>query len=99
MFEKGKSGNPKGRRPKTKVDLEIEYLAKARGPEAIKRLAYWMRSDNPKASVSAANTLLNRGFGMPTQTQDVTISDERMVVNAPTPEESAEEWEQKHRPH
>ena len=99
MFEKGKSGNPNGRRPKSKVDLEIEYLAKQKGPEAIKRLTHWMKSDNPKASVSACNILLDRGFGKPNQHGTLTVTDDRMVVSASTPAETAEEWEQKNRPH
>jgi hypothetical protein len=64
-FVKGQSGNPGGR---PKEDADLKALAREHSAEAIKRLAEWMRSDNPKASVSACNALLDRGFGKPTNT-------------------------------
>lgn len=63
-FVKGKSGNPGGR---PKEANEVRELARQYGPEAILRLAFWMASDNAKASVSACNVLLDRGFGKPDQ--------------------------------
>jgi hypothetical protein len=71
-FEKGKSGNPGGR---PKEEPEVKKLAKSFTAEAIKRLAYWMRSDNPKASPAAATTLLNRAWGTPTQAVELTGKD------------------------
>lgn len=67
-FEKGKSGNPSGRR---KEDPELKELAKAHTKEALDRLVYWMQSDNPKASVQAALAILERGHGKPAQEIDV----------------------------
>lgn len=63
-FQKGQSGNPGGR---PKEDNEVKALAREHGPGAIKRLAEWVKSDNPKASVSAAVALLDRGYGKPPQ--------------------------------
>jgi hypothetical protein len=63
-FEKGRSGNPGGR-PKESHD--VKELAQQHGPEAIERLVEWMKSENPKASVSAAQALLDRGFGKAAQ--------------------------------
>lgn len=63
-FQKGQSGNPGGR---PKEDDEIKRLAREHGPAAISRLVEWMASDNAKASVSAANVLLDRGYGKPPQ--------------------------------
>ena len=60
----GKSGNPGGR---PKEDGEVKSLARDHTSEAINRLAYWMRSDNAKASVSACVALLDRGWGKPVQ--------------------------------
>jgi hypothetical protein len=59
-FQKGQSGNPGGR---PKENNEVKELARQHGPEAIERLVYWMKSDNAKASVSACNVLLDRGYG------------------------------------
>ncbi len=63
-FPKGKSGNPGGR---PKENAEVKELAKAYTAQAIERLAHWMQSDNAKASVAAANALLDRGWGKPAQ--------------------------------
>lgn len=63
-FQKGQSGNPGGR---PKENDEVKLLAREYTPEAIDRLAFWMRGDNPKASVSASATLLDRGWGRPAQ--------------------------------
>lgn len=69
-FQKGKSGNPTGRPKKSDAEREVEALARKHGPAAIRRLKFWMDSDNPKASVSASQTMLNRGFGMPRQAHE-----------------------------
>lgn len=66
-FQKGQSGNPAGRKAKTDAEREVEKLARAHGPAAIKRLRYWMDSDEARASVSAATTLLDRAYGKPKQ--------------------------------
>ena len=63
-FEKGVSGNPGGR---PRGMTEVTELARTFSTEAIERLAYWMRSDNPKASVPAAQALLDRGWGKASQ--------------------------------
>ena len=63
-FEKGKSGNPGGR---PKENDEVKKLARQHTEAAIERLKFWMYSDNPRASVSAAQALLDRGHGKPVQ--------------------------------
>lgn len=63
-FQPGQSGNPGGR---PKENDEVKRLARKHSKDAIKRLAHWLHSDNPKASVSAAQALLDRGFGKPAQ--------------------------------
>ena len=63
-FQKGKSGNPGGRPAEL---AEVQDAAREHTQAAIARLAFWMGTDNPKASVSAALALLNRAWGMPVQ--------------------------------
>ncbi len=45
----------------------MRLLARVYTPEAIERLAFWLKSDNAKASVSAAAILLDRAWGKPPQ--------------------------------
>ena len=63
-FKAGVSGNPSGR---PKEFAEIKELARSHCPEAIGKLASVMRSDDLRASVAAAQALLDRGYGRPAQ--------------------------------
>jgi hypothetical protein len=45
------------------MEPELKQLARAHTKEAIERLVWWMKRDNPKASPFAAKELLNRGWG------------------------------------
>lgn len=98
-FQKGKTGNPNGRPRKTAEIIEIEALAKTFTQEAVDRLAHWMRSPDARASVTAAKTLIERGWGMAKQQLDATIKDERMVVRAPDKPADTADWVGKHGPH
>src|SRR5271170_3152838 len=61
-FKKGQSGNPGGR---IGVPKEVRELARTHTEDAINRLVFWMKSDDPRASVAASNSLLDRGYGKP----------------------------------
>lgn len=69
-FKKGQSGNPNGRR---KENSELTDLARKWTNEAMERLAYWMRSENAKASVAASSIILDRAYGKAQQTIDLTV--------------------------
>lgn len=77
-FVKGQSGNPGGR---PKDAAQIAGLARKHSREAIKKLVEWMRSDNAKASVSAAQALLDRGYGKPQQSMNLSGSVEISRLN------------------
>src|SRR6476469_9121262 len=90
-FKKDQSGNPGGR---PKVVAEVKELARAHTAEAIQTLVSIMTNPNsaPAARVSAANALLDRGYGKPPQhiTGDGGPS---YVVRLPEPCKTAEEWQ------
>jgi hypothetical protein len=89
-FKKGQSGNPGGR---PKVIAGVKELAREHTAEAIETLVSIMT--NPKsadaARVSAANALLDRGYGKPPQhlTGESGVS---YVARLPEVAKSAEEW-------
>ena len=89
-FKKGQSGNPGGR---PKVIAEVRELAKEHTVEAIQTLVSIMTNPKfaPAARVSAANALLDRGYGRPAQhiTGDIAAS---YVARLPEPAKTVEEW-------
>lgn len=72
-FQKGISGNPGGR---PKVLGDVQELARQKSPEAIETLSKIMQDEKaaPAARVAAANALLDRGFGKPTQPISQTLT-------------------------
>ena len=78
-WKPGQSGNPSG---VAKGMADVRRAARTYTAEAIDTLAKWMRTDNAKASISAAVALLNRGWGMPQQNIKATIADFRAMTDA-----------------
>ena len=64
-FEKGKSGNPGGR---PKEAAEVKRLAQEKGKEAIGKLVELLSCGEARTELAAAQAILDRGFGKPTQT-------------------------------
>ena len=91
-FPKGCSGNPGGKpkNPKAILDrqviADVKELSRLEGPEAVRQLAAIMKDERAPhaARVSAANSLLDRGYGRPTQGVDLTAN-----VSAVLPQERA----------
>jgi hypothetical protein len=72
VWQPGQSGNPKGR---PSIKGEVEALARTYTVEALETLADLMRngaSDNVR--MTAANALLNRGWGLPRQAIDGSLA-------------------------
>lgn len=70
LFKPGQSGNPGGQ---SKVAMEAKRLAQGYAIEAIEKLAYWMRCDDPKASIEACKVILDRGLGKP---KEIEVEDQ-----------------------
>lgn len=81
QFEKGRSGNPGGR---PKEDPELKALARAHTATAVETLVEIMKGKRSPAAarVSAAQALLDRGYGKPPQTVDSTLILQHQDVSA-----------------
>ena len=81
MSETRKPGRPKG--ALNKATAAVKEVAGEYGPEAISTLAEIMRSpEHPAAArVSAANGLLDRAYGKPTQAVEVDANLRGEVVS------------------
>lgn len=83
-----------------KATADIKAAAQKYTPEALETLAAVMRDgESAAARVAACKEILDRGHGKSHQSSDLTIRDERMVVEAPSPSKDAEEWAGKYGPH
>jgi hypothetical protein len=59
-FKPGQSGNPGGR---PKVNQEVKDLAAVHTVECLERLVFWMKSEDGRSSIQAAQALLDRAWG------------------------------------
>ena len=66
-FKPGKSGNPGGREKLPEDVKHVRELARQYTAQAIETLATVMATGSPNAQVSAANALIDRGWGKPEQ--------------------------------
>ena len=75
-FQKGVSGNPKGR---PRIVTDIRALAKQHGKEAFTKVLELLKSEDPRVAFSAAQEVLNRGYGKPAQSVDVKIEPKELA--------------------
>ena len=79
---KGQSGNPGGRPRMTEDMRDMQERARAVGPEAIDILLSIARDEGapPSARVSAASSILDRGYGRAPQGLSVNINGPEMSL-------------------
>jgi hypothetical protein len=77
MFQKGQSGNPKGRppgrSPSQMVVYDLKQAARKYAPEALEVIARCMRDKDARVRLMAANIMLERGYGKPQQQVDAEV--------------------------
>jgi hypothetical protein len=89
------AGRKKGSKNKSTIaqGLSLSALAQNYAPEAIEELVRIMQhSDSDAARMSAANSLLDRGFGKPAQSIDLGNKEERpftAIRSSMTPQQAA----------
>jgi hypothetical protein len=66
---KGVSGNPGGR---PKLEVSIRELAQQHGMEALETLVHVMRTGRRSEQVVAANAILDRAYGKPSQSIEMS---------------------------
>jgi hypothetical protein len=93
-FEKGHPGGP-GRPRKTEEQRAAEKMAKEIAGEAMERLAFWMRSDNAKASVTACSVIIDRAEGKATQPVETTDMTATVFQSEPLTDD---QWEKQNGP-
>lgn len=91
-FQKGVSGNPGG---KPKLPEDIVALARSASPAILQRLidfATGKRDCEPQVQIRAAEAVLNRAWGTPRQSVDVTAEGVTFVMRLPSVSSNADEW-------
>ena len=91
-----------GRRKGTpnKATADVKALAQKYTEKAVNALARIMdKGETDAARVAAIKELLDRGHGKSSQIIDATIKDDRMVVEAPSPAKTTDDWVSQHGPH
>ena len=81
-----------------KAPADIRSLARKHTVESIDRLVHWLHSNNPKASVTAAVALLDRGWGRAHQSIEISGEVTNKVIRAPAIAATTQAWSAEHVP-
>ena len=84
-------GNPGGR---PKLPAEMREIFQTKAPEAFEVLCKHLHATDPRVSVSAATQILDRAYGRPVQSIDVSEDGPTVRYYAEMPEkcQTTEEW-------
>lgn len=90
-FEKGKSGNPGGRKKKTEEERRVEEMARVHTEDALTTLVTIMKNPVAKdsARVTAACAVLDRGWGKAPQVVELGNKDGQPLALTNVPPELA----------
>ena len=92
-YTAGVSDNPGGR---PKLPAEIREMFQASSQEALEVLTRCLQSDDDRIAMMAAQAILDRGYGKPTQSIDANITEDggpvRYYAEVPKKAESTEAW-------
>src|SRR5215831_8799526 len=81
-FQKGTSGNPKGRRRGSRnIPVDLQQLARQYTHEAFARTLELMRSDDtpPTAVLTCVQIIFERGYGTPYKTEERKDESDRLL--------------------
>lgn len=94
-WKPGVSPNPKGRPKEFK---ELKELCREYTFEAVAALVDVLRTGQPRERVIAANAILDRGYGKPEQSVEVSGEVTKFVVRLPVQAPSVDEWQKTYKP-
>jgi hypothetical protein len=91
-FAKGVSGNPGGRPKRTQEEVDLIAACKEQTPEALEVIQDLMaNSSNDRVRLAAAEYILDRAWGKPTQRQEIEPIQLEVFTTDRRPEEVYQE--------